>query len=504
MTSGLSEPPVREREFFGHPRGLATLFGTEMWERFSYYGMRAILVLYLSAPQVRGGMGLSETTAVGVYGVYIASVYLLALAGGWLADRLFGPRRTVLYGASVIMAGHLSMAVPAGGTFVWLGLVLIALGSGMLKPNIAALVGELYRHGDDARRDSGYTLFYMGINLGAFVGIMVVPWLQTGGHWHLAFGAAAAGMAVGLTQYVLGRRHLGGAGEEPDHRLTPEEERRFKRVAGWGLGALAAGLALWALSGTFTVDRFALALTVVTAAVPLAYFVFLFRGSHEITPEERTRLVAYVWLFLAAALFWLIYDQAGSALLLFAKKNTDLDILGYTIPPGWVANSNSIAIVVLAPVFADLFLKAGDRITAPVKFAVGLVLVGLSFVVMSMAASVASDGSRVSILWLLSVYMIQTIGELFLSPAGLSVTNKLSPRAFENQMMGVWYLAIAVGDSVGGQVYRLTTVVPMPVYYLALALAAVAGGLLLLAFARRVHALMADRPAARLAGAPPA
>ncbi|MBP2703608.1 MFS transporter [Microbispora sp. RL4-1S] len=494
MTSGLSEPPVRERAFFGHPRGLATLFGTEMWERFSYYGMRAILVLYLSAPAVRGGMGLPETTAVGVYGVYIASVYLLALAGGWLADRLLGPRRTVLYGAAVIMAGHLSMAIPLRGATVWLGLVLIALGSGLMKPNIAALVGELYRHEDDARRDSGYTIFYMGVNLGAFIGIMVVPWLQTGGRWHLAFGAAAVGMAAGLTQYVLGRRHLAGAGEEPDHRLTPEEERRFRSVLALSVAGLAAALALWAISGTLTVDRFSLALTVVTAAVPVAYFVFLFRGSHEITDEERTRLTAYVWLFAAAAIFWLVYDQAGSALLLFAKNDTDLRVFGYVIPPGWVANINSIAIVLFAPVFADLFLKAGDRITAPVKFAVGLVFVGLSFVVMYGAADLASGGAKVSVMWLLSVYVIQTIGELFLSPAGLSVTNKLAPRAFENQMMGVWYLAIAVGDSLGGQTYRMTKVVPLPVYFLALALLAVAAGLLLLLWSRRVHALMAERP----------
>jgi POT family proton-dependent oligopeptide transporter len=490
-----SELRVRERTFFGHPRGLATLFGTEMWERFSYYGMRAILVLYLSAPEVRGGLGLPEMTAVGVYGVYIASVYLLALAGGWLADRLWGPRRTVLNGALIIMAGHVSMAVPAGGGFSWLGLVLIALGSGMLKPNIAALVGELYREDEDARRDSGYTLFYMGINLGAFLGIMLVPWLQTGDRWHLAFGAAAVGMAVGLTQYVLGRRHLRGVGEVPDHRLTPQEERHFKLVLVVSLVVLAVALALWARSGTFTIDRFALALTVVTAAVPVAYFVFLFAGTHDITPEERTRLGAYVWLFLAAAVFWLVYDQAGSALLLFAQNNTDLRVFGFTMPAGWVSNINSIAIVVLAPVFADLFLKAGDRITAPVKFAVGLVLVGLSFVVMSAAAHVASGGVKVSVMWLLSVYLIQTIGELFLSPAGLSVTNKLAPRAFENQMMGVWYLAISLGDSVGGQTYRLTSVLPMPLYYLSLALAAIAAGLVLLLFARKVHILMSEQPA---------
>ncbi|MEN3537226.1 oligopeptide:H+ symporter [Microbispora sp. ZYX-F-249] len=491
MASGRSGPPVGERTFFGHPRGLATLFGTEMWERFSYYGMRAVLVLFLTAPVARGGMGLPETTAVGVYGVYIASVYLLALVGGWLADRLLGARRTVLAGALIIMAGHVSMAMPMAGGFVWLGLVLIALGSGLLKPNMSALVGELYRHEDDARRDSGYTVFYMGINLGAFLGIMVVPWLQTGGRWHLAFGAAAVGMAIGLAQYIRGRATLCGAGEEPDHRLTPEEQRRFKLVAGVGLSAGTAALALWALSGTLTVDRFALVLTVVTAAVPIAYFAFLF-SSREITAEERTGLFAYVWLFLAAAIFWLVYDQAGSALLLFAKHDTDLDVFGFSIPPGWVGNVNSLAIILVAPLFAQMFLKAGTRISTPLKFAVGLVVVGLSFVVMSVAAGIASGGVKVSVMWLLSVYLIQTVGELFLSPAGLSVTNKLAPRAFENQLMGLWFLSMALGDSVGGQAYRLTRVVPMPAYYLALALAAIAAGLVMLVFVRKLRVLMAE------------
>ncbi|GIH70079.1 MULTISPECIES: peptide MFS transporter [Sphaerimonospora] len=481
---------VREKTFFGHPRGLATLFGTEMWERFSYYGMRAILVLFLSAPEVRGGMGLPETTAVSIYSIYIASVYLLALVGGWVSDRLLGPRRAVLWAAVTIMCGHMSLAVPIGGGFVWLGLLLIALGSGLLKPNIATLVGELYRDGADARRDSGYTLFYMGINIGAFVGILIVPWLQRGDRWHLAFGAAAVGMAVGLAQYVLGRRHLGGVGEEPDHRLTPEEKRHFRTLFGLGLASVAMGLALWVWLGGFTVARFALVLAIVTAAVPVAYFAFLFTGTHEITPEERVRLRAYVWLFLAAAIFWLIYDQAGSALLLFAKNHTDLNILGVDIPPGWVSNINSIAIVVLAPIFADVFLKAGDRISEPFKFAVALVLVGLSFVVMSVASSLATGGVRVSVMWLLSVYLIQTIGELFLSPVGLSITQKLAPRAFENQMMGVWFLAVALGDAVGGQVYRMTSVVPMPVYYLTLALAAIAAGLVLGAFSRRLRTLM--------------
>ncbi|MCC5576075.1 peptide MFS transporter [Microtetraspora sp. AC03309] len=483
---------ARERTFFGHPRGLATLFGTEMWERFSYYGMRAILVLFLTAPPVRGGMGLPKVTAVGVYGVYIASVYLLALAGGWISDRILGPRRAVLYGGAVIMAGHTSMAVPAGGGFVWLGLTLIALGSGLMKPNISAIVGDLYRHEDDARRDSGYSVFYMGVNVGAFAGIQVVPWLQRGDRWHLAFGAAAVGMAFGLLQYVLGRRHLKGAGEHPEHRLTPEERARFTRIALPTAVAAVTAMALWAASGTLTLDRFTIVLTVLSAVVPAAYFVFLFAGTHEITPEERTRLTAYVWLFAAAAIFWMIYDQAGGALTLFAQERTDLNILGFDVPPGWVSNVNSVAIIILAPVFAEIWIKAGDRIGTPLKFAVALVVIGLSFVVMAAAAVAASGPAKVSIMWLISVYLVQTIGELFISPVGLSVTNKLAPHAFVNQMMGVWFLAVALGDSIGGQAYRLTSVIPMPMYYLSLALVSVVAGLAMLVFSKRLARLMRD------------
>lgn len=486
--------PARDRgpAFSGHPRGLATLCGTEMWERFSYYGMRSILVLFLVAPPVAGGMGLSETTAVGVYGVYIASVYLLALAGGWIGDRLLGTRRTVLLGACVIMSGHLAMAVPVAGPFTWLGLALIAVGSGLLKPNIAALVGHLYRDEDEPRREAGYTLFFLGINVGAFLGIIVVPWLQRGDRWHLAFGAAAAGMAIGLAQYVLGGRRLAGAGERPGHRLTPAERRRFTAVALTGTAVTAAALGLWALSGTFTIERFTLALAVVTALVPLAYFAFLLFGSHEITPPERTGLYAYLWLFLAAAVFWMIYDQAGSALLLFAKEHTRLHILGFDVPPSWVANVNSLTIILLAPAFARFFVAAGDWIGIPAKFAAALLLIGLSFVVMAVAAGFAAGGTKVSVAWLLTVYFIQTIGEIFLTPVGLSVTRRLAPAAFQNQMMGVWYLAIALGDAAGGQVYRLTTVVPMPVYYLVLALAAIAAGLLIALGSGRLRALMGD------------
>ncbi|MFI6316005.1 peptide MFS transporter [Nonomuraea sp. NPDC050556] len=482
-----------EKTFFGHPWGLATLFSTEMWERFSYYGMRAILVLFLTAPAARDGMGLSDTTAAGIYGVYVGSVYLTALVGGWVADRILGARRTVLWGGVVIMSGHISMAIPSNGATVWLGLILIALGSGLLKPNISTMVGELYRQDADQRRDAGFALFYMGVNLGAFLGILFVPMIAPadGDTWHRGFSLAAIGMALGLVQYVLGRKSLRGAGDRAEHRLTPEESSRFKKATIGGAVAVVVVLAVWGWSGTFTLDRFTLAFTIVCAVVPIAYFAFLFRSS-EVTPQERVKLRAYVWLFLAAAIFWMIYDQAGSALTLFAKDSTDLTVFGISIDPGQVSNVNSVAIIALSPVFSVLWNRYGDRISIPFRFAIALVFVGASFVVMSLAAGQASTGVKVSILWLTATYLIQTLGELCLSPVGLSVTNKLAPKAFLSQMMGVWFLATALGDSVGGQMYKLTTVVSLPMYFLSLALSAIVAGLFMMVFIRRLRTLMGD------------
>lgn len=489
MTSGTN---VDEKTFFGHPRGLATLFGTEMWERFSWYGLRAILATFMAASPATGGLGLSEATAQAVVGVYGALIYLVALPGGWIADRVLGARRAVFWGGFVIMCGHISMAVPVtGGAFVALGLMLVVAGTGLLKPNISAMVGKLYPEDDDARRDAGFSIFYLGINLGAFIAPLVVGRLAAGDRWHLGFGAAAVGMALGLTQYVLGGGRLRGVGAEPGHRLTPAERRRL------GLGALAAAvvvaaaLAGWVASGTFGLDAFATAMTVAIMIVPVGCFGYILLGSHNLTDEERSRMRAYIWLFAAAAVFWTIYDLAPTVLLFFAQHHTDLSLFGARITPATTQSFNPLFIMIFVPVFAALWVRLGDRVTAPQKFAFALLMVGLSFVIMALAAWLAGEG-RVSVWWLVLVYLVQVFGELALSPVGLSVTSKLAPQAFKSQMLGVWFIAISVGDAVGGQTGRLKAHVPDPVYFLLLASVAVLAGVVLFLSVPRLRVMMGE------------
>jgi POT family proton-dependent oligopeptide transporter len=482
-----------ERRFLGHPRGLATLFMTEMWERFSFYGMRSVLVLFLAATAAEGGLGLAEGTAKALVGVYSAMVYLVTLPGGWIADRILGARRSVLYGGVVIMLGHVALAVPGSAAFVYLGLTLIIFGTGLLKPNISTLVGHLYREDEDARRDAGFSIFYMGINLGAFLAPLVVGTLGQKVSWHLGFATAAIGMALGLIQYVLG---MGGLRDgDPPRRLTPDERRHFVALLTLGCAAVAVAVLLGALTGTLTLDVVTWALTVVPIVVAAAYFAFMFFGSHEITADERARLKAYVWLFVAASIFWLVYDQAATELSLFALHKTDLSIGGHEVPSSWLQAVNPIMVIVLAPIFAGLWVRAGPRLSTPLKFAVAMVLCGLSFVIMAFAAAKAVHGVRVSVLWLVATYLIQTAGELCLSPVGLSVTTKLAPKAFTSQMIGVWYLAVAVGDSLGGQMTRLAgTVLTESAYFLLLAVVAVATGAALAAGIGPLRRMMAEHP----------
>ncbi|MGW0060007.1 peptide MFS transporter [Streptosporangium sandarakinum] len=500
-----AETRTEEKTFFGHPRGLATLFGTEMWERFSWYGLRAILATFMAASPAASGLGLSQQTATALVGVYGALIYLVALPGGWIADRILGARRAVLWGGFIIMCGHISMAIPVnGGAFVALGLLLIITGTGLLKPNISAMVGKLYPEDEDARRDAGFSIFYLGINIGAFAAPLVVGWLASGDRWHLGFSAAAVGMALGLWQYAAGRRHLRGAGDAPGHRLTPRERRRFATAAAGAAVAVAGALALWAASGTFSLGAFSLVVTLLIVAVPVGYFAYILLGSHNLTEDERSGMKAYIWLFAAAAVFWMLYDLAPTVLLFFAQDRTDLSLFGFGITAATTQAFNPLFIAILVPVFAALWVKLGNRVTAPHKFAFALFMNGLSFVVMALAAKLAEQG-RISVWWLVLVYLVQVFGELALSPVGLSITTRLAPAAFKGQMLGVWFIAIAVGDAVGGQTARLRDYVSEPMYFLTLALIALAAGALMFAFVPRLNRLMREHHQEEAAaGSPPA
>ncbi|MEU3536163.1 oligopeptide:H+ symporter [Streptomyces murinus] len=438
--------PGTEKTFFGHPRGLATLFMTEMWERFSYYGMRALLPLYLVAPS---GLHLSAGTATAIYSVYLSLVYLLALPGGWVADRLLGPRKTVAVAGLIIMLGHLCLALPAAASF-FVGLVLVAIGSGLLKANISTMVGHLYDGPKDARRDGGFTLFYIGINLGAFVAPLVIGTIGENVNWHFGFALAALGMALGLAQYLLGGRHLSEQSKVVPTPMTAQEKATTLRKGLIWLVIAAVFYGIVGFTGHFTLNWALIPLTVIGLIVPILVIGRILRDK-DLDGEERSKVRAYVWFFVAAAVFWMIYDQGGSTLSLFAEANAKNTIFGWNFPVSWYQSVNPVMIMALAPVFAWLWLwlnRSGKEPSTIVKFSSGLVLVGASFFVFLAPLSIAQDGHKAAAMWLVGIYFLQTVGELTLSPVGLSVTTKMAPKKYASQMMGVWFLAVTAGDSI--------------------------------------------------------
>ena len=459
-----------QKTLFGQPRALATLFFTEMWERFSYYGMRAILVLYLITPPdgvtpPGGGLGFSDADAAAIYGTYSSLVYLLPLLGGWIADRLTGPRRSVLYGGIVIATGHFVMAVPNEAMF-WSGLLLIAMGTGLLKPCVSAMVGDLYAPGD-TRRDGGFSIFYMGINLGALLAPIVVGYVGEEINWHLGFALAGVGMLIGLAQYMAGWKGLGDVGKAVPNPATAPE----KRKAGiQGLLVVLAVVIVFAVNhfffGGFDVTDLTILFTIVVIGIAVYYFVRLFKQPN-LTILDKDRLRAFLYLFLAAVVFWAIYDQSGSTINEFAVKFTNMDMGIFTLPVSWIQSINPVFIIIFAPIFAALWTKLADRApSTPMKFAIALVGVGISFLIMIPAAMQAQNGEKSSLWWIVAVLLAQTWSELLLSPNGLSVTTKLAPTGLLSQMLAVWFLATAVGDSVGGQLVKLIDVLGWTGYFI--------------------------------------
>jgi POT family proton-dependent oligopeptide transporter len=479
--------------FFGHPRGLAILFSTEFFERFSFYGMRSLLILFMTAAVAKGGLGFSDLTAGAIYGLYTSSVYLTALPGGWLADRLLGQRRAVFLGGCIIALGHFSMAIRGLPTF-YLGLVLIVLGTGLLKPNVSTMVGELYPEGG-ARRDAGFSIFYMGINLGAFVAPVVCGWLGQGIDWHLGFAAAGVGMTLGLVQYVWGGRYLGDAGMKPNAGDDPVERRKALRV--FAGGAVAVALVIVLAVGLFHLSAPVLASSMGGVIVALALLSLLFQmfvGGLDST--EKKKMVVIFVLFLFSALFWSGFEQAGSSLNLFAQRHTDLHVLRWSIPASVLQAVNPLFIILLAPVFAWLWVALARHRrdpSSPAKFALGLILVGLGFLVMALAAMRTAGGGRlVSPLWLILTYLCHTCGELCLSPVGLSTVTKLAPHRKVSQMMGIWFMSLSLGNLMAGLVAGRFAAFPLPLTFSAVCLTTAGAGLILLLFVKPLRRLMGE------------
>ena len=479
--------------FFGHPRGLATLFFTEMWERFGYYGMRALLVLYLTAAVVDGGMGMSAGDAGAIYALFTSLVYLLGLPGGWIADRVIGQRRAVLIGGIVLSIGYLILGIPGKAPFFG-GLGLVVIGTGLLKTNVSVIVGQLYDENDE-RRDSGFSLFYMGINVGAFLGPILCSFLGEKIDWHLGFAAAGVGMIFGVIQYVLGGKYLGEAGLRPAHADTPEEKATLRRqlLSGLVLGLVSvvvvAGLFA---SGVIRPEPASIsnAFGVFLLVAVVAFFAWLFLTG-DWTRQERGRLIAVVAFFLAASFFWGAYEQAGSSFNLFAFESTNRVIAGWEFPAGWFQWVPALFVIIQAPLFAWLWLRMGARQpSSPAKFVLGLVFVGLGFVVMAVAAGLAAGGNKVGAGWLMATYFFHVVGEMCLSPVGLSTVTKLAPARVTGLMMGVWFLAAAVGNYLGGRVAGLYETFPLPVLFGTVAGVTVAAGLVLAIFVRPIRRLM--------------
>jgi len=454
-----------DTRFFGHPRGLATLYFTEMWERFSYYGMRALLILFMTATVANGGLGFNTDKAGAIYGLYTAMAYLACLPGGWIADRILGARRSVLYGGIVIACGHFFMAVPTIATF-YFGLVLIVIGTGLLKPNVSTMVGSLYAPGD-SRRDAAFSIFYMGINVGAFLSPLACGYVGEKVNWHWGFGLAGIGMTAGLVQYMLGAKNLGTAGLYPCTVGDPVAGASDRRRLLYGIlimAAIAVATIATAATGVLPVtpnnlaDVVGMGLIIVTAVL-FGWLIF-FAGN---MPAERNRFIVIFVLFVAATFFWAVYEQAGSTLNLFAERNTDRVILGYEYPASWFQSVNSFFIFGLAPALAWLWVRLGKRDpSSPAKFSLGLMLVGLSFVVMVLGAIRSAGGTHVSSAYLWICYFIQTVGELLLSPVGLSAMTKLAPVRFCGLIMGIWFLATSLGNYIAGRLASLYETFSLP------------------------------------------
>jgi len=473
----------RDTRFFGQPWELAHIFGVEMWERFSFYGMQGILLIYLYFSVAEGGLGVPKPIAAGIVGAYGGAVYLSTILGAWIADRLAGSERVLFASAIVIMGGHIALALLPGFVGVAVGLVLVAVGSGGLKANATSVVGTLYAS-DDPRRDSGFSLFYLGINLGAFLGPLLTGLLQTTLGFHWGFGLAAVGMGLGLIQYSFGRKQL------PDEaRRVPNPLPHARRAL--VIGAAVAGIAVVAVAvviGWIRVDNLSLVVIVVTLGATIAYFVVIF-SSRQITAIERSRVIGFIPLWITSVAFWSLYQQQFTVLTIYSDQKLDRNVFGWEFPVSWVQSINPVFIIILSGVFAAVWLKLGRRQpSTPVKFAMGVAIMGVAFLLfLPFAGGGANSTPLLAIVGILFVF---TVAELLLSPIGLSVSTKLAPERFHTQMVALFFLSVALGTAISGWLAQFFDVDNEVPYFSILGAIAIAVGLGMLLSVRPVLKLM--------------
>ncbi|WP_103340157.1 peptide MFS transporter [Amycolatopsis sp. CA-126428] len=462
----------QDTRFFGHPRGLANLFGVEMWERFSYYGMLGILPIYLYYRVEQGGLGLAQESALGIVGAYGGLVYLSAVIGAWVADRLLGSERTLFYSAVLIMIGHLSLALLPGLAGIGVGLVCVAVGSGGLKSNATAIVGTLYAEGDE-RRDAGFTIFYMGVNLGGFVGPLLTGLAQTQVGFHLGYGLAAIGMALGLTQYTFGRKNLGDKAKEVPNPL-PASRRVLAIGAALLLVAAVVGLVV---TGVVNPGNLADVVVWVVGVISVVYFLVILT-SGKITGVERSRVFSFIPMFIASAVFFSLYQQQFTVVAAYTDQRLNRNLFGWEMPVSWVNSINPVFIIVFAPILAALWTKLGERQpSTPMKFVLGTVLMGAAFLLF--LPMVGSGKNASPILAMVGILFVFTIAELCLSPVGLSLSTKLAPAAFRTQMVALNFLSISFGTAMSGKLAEYYSVDDEAPYFSTVGLVAIGVGVLL-------------------------
>lgn len=473
----------QDKTFLGQPRALANLFGVEMWERFSFYGMQGILLIYLYYSAAQGGLGLDEVTASGLVGAYGGLVYLSTILGAWIADRLLGSERTLFYSAVMIMAGHVALALLPGLSGVAAGLLLVGVGSGGLKANATSLVGSLYDEGDE-RRDAGFSLFYLGINVGALVGPLLTGLAQKEAGFHYGFGLAAVGMALGLTQYALGRKNLPAAAHDVPNPL-PAAQR--PKALGLGLVVVAAIVGAFTF-GLLTAENLADAVILATLLAAITYFVVIL-ASRRVTTVERRRVVAFIPMFVTSAAFWSLFQQQFTVVTQYSDQRLNRNIFGWEMPVSWVQSINPVMIIALAGVFAALWTRLGPRQpSSPMKFAAGTALMGVAFWLFIPMAGGGPNSAP--LLGLVGILMVFTVAELMLSPVGLSLATKLAPQVFRTQMVALFFLSVALGSAMSGYLARFYTPENEQTYFGVVGAVAVGIGVLLAAFSRPIRRLM--------------